>query len=178
MPVQSGSDRILNLMKRGYTAEEYLRKIDKLKKARPNIALSSDFIIGFPSETDDDFQATMNLIAAVGFDHSFSFIYSKRPGTPAAMFQDNVSMETKKQRLNILQDRIYQNTQSISEKMVGTIEPVLVHANARRDVTELAGRTENNRVINFAGPESLKGKIVPVRVTSHRVTTLRGEWVE
>ena len=178
LPVQSGSDRILNLMKRGYTAEEYLRKIDKLKKARPNIALSSDFIIGFPSETDDDFQATMNLIAAVGFDHSFSFIYSKRPGTPAAMFQDNVSMETKKQRLNILQDRIYQNTQSISEKMVGTIEPVLVHANARRDVTELAGRTENNRVINFAGPESLKGKIVPVRVTSHRVTTLRGEWVE
>jgi tRNA-2-methylthio-N6-dimethylallyladenosine synthase len=175
LPVQSGSDRILNLMKRGYTAAEYLTKIEKLKKVRPQLSLSSDFIIGFPGESDQDFQATMDLIHAVGFDHSFSFIYSKRPGTPAALLTDTVPMELKKQRLAILQARILQNTTSISQAMVGTIEPVLVHTHARRDATELAGRTENNRVINFAGDHQLIGQIVPVKVTSHRVTTLRGE---
>lgn len=174
LPVQSGSDRILSLMKRGYTAAEYLTKIEKLKKIRPQLSLSSDFIIGFPGESDADFQATMDLIHEVGFDHSFSFLYSKRPGTPAALLTDTVPLEVKKERLNILQARIAQNTHRISEAMVDTIEPILVHGHARRDVTELAGRTENNRVINFAGPADLIGKIVPVRVTAHRVTTLRG----
>ena len=175
LPVQSGSDRILNLMKRGYTAAEYLTKIEKLKKIRPALSLTSDFIIGFPGESDADFQATMDLIHAVGFDHSFSFLYSKRPGTPAALLTDTVPMEIKKQRLAILQARIAQNTRDISEAMVGTVEPILVHGHAKRDATELAGRTENNRVINFAGPAALIGTIVPVKVTAHRVTTLRGE---
>lgn len=177
LPVQSGSDRILNLMKRGYTAFEYLTKIEKLKKIRPALSLSSDFIIGFPGESDADFQATMDLIHAVGFDHSFSFIYSKRPGTPAALLTDTVPMEIKKQRLAILQARIAQNTRDISEAMVGTVEPILVHSHAKRDAAELAGRTENNRVINFAGPATLIGTIVPVKITAHRVTTLRGELV-
>ncbi len=175
LPVQSGSDRILSLMKRGYTAESYLRKMEKLKQARPNIALSSDFIVGFPGEREEDFQATMDLIAQVGFDHSFSFIYSKRPGTPAALLTDTVSMEVKKERLNILQNRIYQNTQNISEQMVGTVEQVLVYGHSKRDPNELAARTENNRVVNFAGDSSLIGQIIPVHITAHRVTTLRGE---
>ncbi|MCD6048427.1 MAG: miaB [Gammaproteobacteria bacterium] len=175
LPVQSGSDKILSLMKRGYTAAEYLRKIEKLKKVRPNIAMSSDFIVGFPGETDQDFQATMDLIHAIDFDQSFSFIYSKRPGTPAAMLNDTVPMEVKKERLNILQARIYQNTQKFSEAMIGTIEPILVHAPSKRDPNEVAGRTENNRVINFVGSTDLIGKIVPVKVTAHRVTTLKGE---
>jgi tRNA-2-methylthio-N6-dimethylallyladenosine synthase len=176
LPVQSGSDKVLSLMKRGYTAAEYLRKIEKLKKIRPNIAMSSDFIVGFPGETDQDFQATMDLIHAIDFDQSFSFIYSKRPGTPAAMLNDTVPMEVKKERLNILQARIFQNTQKFSEAMIGTIEPILVHAPSKRDPNEVAGRTENNRVINFEGSRDLIGKIVPVKVTAHRVTTLRGEY--
>lgn len=175
LPVQSGSDRILALMKRGYTAKDYLQKIEKLKKIRPNISLSSDFIVGFPGETDADFEDTMKLIADVSFDHSFSFIYSKRPGTPAALLNDTVSMDVKKERLNILQNRIHQNTQRISENMVGTIEPILVHAISKRDENELAGRTENNRVINFPGTPDLIGRIVPVKITAHRTTTLRGE---
>lgn len=177
LPVQSGSDRILSLMKRGYTAAEYLDKITRLKQVRPSISLSSDFIVGFPGETDADFQATMDLIAQVGFDHSYSFIYSKRPGTPAAVFQDTVPVEVKKERLNVLQNRIYQHTQAISAAMVGTVEPILVHAISRRDENEVAGRTENNRVINFKGDAKLIGQIVPVKVVAHRVTTLRGELV-
>ncbi len=175
LPVQSGSDKILGMMKRGYTSSDYLRKIEKLKKVRPNIAMSSDFIVGFPGETDQDFQATMDFIHAVDFDQSFSFIYSKRPGTPAAMLNDTVPMEVKKERLNILQACIYQNTQKFSEAMIGTIEPILVHAKSKRDESEMAGRTENNRVINFAGSADLIGQIVPVKITLHRVTTLRGE---
>ncbi len=177
LPVQSGSNRILNLMKRGYTAEDYLAKIDKLKAVRPTISITSDFIIGFPGETDADFQATMDLIAAVGFDHSYSFLYSKRPGTPAALLNDTVPIEVKKQRLAILQNRIQQNTQAISNAMVDTIEPILVHAFSRNSLDDLAGRTENNRVINFKADASYIGRIVPVKIVASRVTTLRGELV-
>ena len=177
LPVQSGSDRILNLMKRGYTADDYLQKINKLKQVRPNISITSDFIIGFPGETDADFEATMNLIAAVGFDHSYSFLYSKRPGTPAALLNDTVPVEVKKERLAILQARIQQNAHAISGAMVGTVEPILVHAVSRNSEEELAGRTENNRVINFKADKSYIGRIVPVKIVGSRVTTLRGELV-
>ncbi len=177
LPVQSGSNRILNLMKRGYTAEDYLAKINKLKQVRPNISITSDFIIGFPGETDADFAATMDLIAAVGFDHSYSFLYSKRPGTPAALLNDTVPIEVKKERLAILQNRIQQNTQAISTAMIDTVEPILVHAYSRNAQEDLAGRTENNRVINFKADASYIGRIVPVKIVASRVTTLRGELV-
>ncbi|MBI5447299.1 MAG: tRNA (N6-isopentenyl adenosine(37)-C2)-methylthiotransferase MiaB [Gammaproteobacteria bacterium] len=177
LPVQSGSDRILGLMKRGYTAKDYLDKVTSLKAIRPQLSMSSDFIVGFPSETDEDFALTMKLIEEVGFDNSFSFVYSKRPGTPAAKLADNVSQDVKKARLHILQSRIMQNTARISDAMIGTIEPVLVHAISKRSTDELAGRTENNRVVNFPGPASLIGQMVHVRITQSRVNTLRGEWV-
>lgn len=176
LPVQSGSDRILSLMKRGYTAQDYLDKVLKLKKIRPNLSFSSDFIVGFPSETEADFAQTMQLIDEVGFDSSFSFIYSKRPGTPAAKLADTVSDEIKKERLAILQTKLMQNTARISEAMLNTIEPVLVNALSKRSEHELAGRTENNRVVNFPGPASLIGNIVNVRFTESRTNTLRGEW--
>lgn len=176
LPVQSGSNRILAMMKRGYTAEMYLERIEKLKAVRPTISLSSDFIVGFPSETEEDFLQTMKLIEQVGFDNSFSFIYSKRPGTPAAKLVDNVPESVKKVRLATLQSVIMQNTAKISEAMLETIEPVLVNALSKRSDQELAGRTENNRVVNFPGPPSLIGKIVNVRFTESRVNTLRGEW--
>lgn len=176
LPVQSGSDRILSLMKRGYTAQDYLDKVLKLKKIRPNLSFSSDFIVGFPSETEADFAQTMQLIDEVGFDSSFSFIYSKRPGTPAAKLADTVSDEVKKERLAILQTKLMQNTARISEAMLNTIEPVLVNAISKRSEHELAGRTENNRVVNFPGPASLIGSIVNVRFTESRTNTLRGEW--
>ncbi len=178
LPVQSGSDRILTLMKRGYTAKNYLDKINRLKAVRPDICISSDFIVGFPGETDADFEATMNLIHAVGFDNSFSFVYSKRPGTPAALLADNVSMEIKKQRLAILQERIMTHTAHISNAMIGTSQRVLVHALSRKNTSELAGRTENNRVVNFSGPAHLIGQITQVKIVSSRVNTLRGEFVE
>jgi tRNA-2-methylthio-N6-dimethylallyladenosine synthase len=175
LPIQSGSNRILAMMKRGYTAEDYIERINKLKAVRPGISISSDFIIGFPTETTEDFMATMDVIQAVGFDNSFSFIYSPRPGTPAAKLHDNISMEEKKQRLAILQQRINQQMQQISQDMVGSIQQVLITGTSKKDEHEIAGRTENNRVVNFAGDKSLIGKIIPVKITQALRNSLRGE---
>jgi tRNA-2-methylthio-N6-dimethylallyladenosine synthase len=177
LPVQSGSNRILGMMKRGYTAEYYLERIQKLKQVRPDIALSSDFIIGFPTETDQDFMDTMNLIAEVNFDLSFSFIYSQRPGTPAAKLVDNVPMDVKKERLSILQNRINQQARNFSEAMVGRIEPILVTGHAKKDTQQLSGRTENNRVVNFDGSADLIGQIVTVKLTESLPNSLRGELI-
>ena len=175
LPVQSGSDRILNLMKRGHTAIEYKAQIRKLKKIRPNLSMSSDFIIGFPGEDDADFQATMDLIAAIGFDMSFSFIYSARPGTPAADLPDDVSEETKKQRLYILQDRINQQALKIARGMLGTEQRILVEGPSKKDLMELTGRTENNRVVNFVGTPDMIGGFVDVKITDVFSNSLRGE---
>lgn len=177
LPVQSGSDRILALMKRGYTALEYKSKIRKLRKVRPDICITSDFIVGFPGETDADFEATMNLIHDVGFDASFSFVYSKRPGTPAAELPDDVSADTKKQRLSILQNRIDTQANTISQAMMTKPQRVLVDGISKKDSNELCGRTENNRVVNFPGDASLIGKLVDVKITSVRHYNLRGELV-
>lgn len=174
LPVQSGSDRILSAMKRGYTALEYKSKIRRLRQVRPDISISSDFIIGFPGETDDDFAATMDLIHAIGFDHSFSFIYSPRPGTPAAQLPDTVSMDVKKQRLAILQQRILQNAMQISKSMIGTIQPILVTGPSKKDSKILSGRTENNRVVNFSGDPALIGNLVSVKITESLPNSLRG----
>ena len=175
LPVQSGSDRILSMMKRGHSAIEYKHKINKLRKIRPDISMSSDFIIGFPGETDADFKATMDLIESIGFDTSFSFIYSARPGTPAAFMPDNVSMETKKERLRILQDRLSQQAAEIASRMVGTTQTILVEGHSRKSDTELAGRTENNRVINFEGDETLIGEFVEVEILAALNNSLRGK---
>lgn len=175
LPVQSGSDRILAAMKRGYTTLEFKAKIRKLRKVRPDISISSDFIIGFPGETEQDFEATLDLIQDIGFDHSFSFIYSQRPGTPAAQLPDDVSLETKKKRLKVLQERILLNGRRISESMVGTIQHILVARPAFKNKAQMAGRTENNRVVNFIGSSDLIGKMVPVRVTEVLTNSLRGE---
>ncbi len=175
LPVQSGSDRILTLMKRGYTAIEYKSRIRKLRKVRPDIALSSDFIIGFPGETEKDFEDTMNLIQEIGFDMSFSFIFSPRPGTPAANLPDDVPMAVKKQRLQILQNRINQKVQEISQSMVGTTQRILVVSPAKKDKKQLAGRTENNRVVNFKGETNLIGTFVDVKITEALPNSLRGE---
>jgi tRNA-2-methylthio-N6-dimethylallyladenosine synthase len=175
LPVQSGSDRILAQMKRKHTALEYKATIRKLREARPDICLSSDFIIGFPGETDADFEATMNLIAEVGFDLSFSFIYSPRPGTPASSLPDDVPAEVKKQRLAILQQRINQQAQEISRRMVGGVERVLVTGPSRKDPGQLAGRTANNRVVNFEGSPELIGDFVDVKITEALPNSLRGQ---
>lgn len=175
LPVQSGSDRILAAMKRGYTTLEFKSKIRRLRKVRPTISVTSDFIIGFPGETEADFEDTMNLIHDIGFDNSFSFIYSPRPGTPAAQLPDDVSMEVKKQRLAILQQRILLNTKRISEAMVGQIEAVLVIGPSKKDPNELSGRTENNRVVNFKGTPDMVGRLVPIKITEVRTNSLRGE---
>ena len=177
LPVQSGSDRILALMKRGHTALEYKSKIRRLREARPDITISSDFIIGFPGETEADFEATMKLIDEVGFDHSFSFVYSARPGTPAADLPDDVPLEVKKARLARLQARINEQAQAISEAMVGSEQRILVERPSRKDSTELAGRTENNRVVNFKGDAALLGRFVNVRITEAFNNSLRGELV-
>lgn len=174
LPVQSGSDRILAAMKRNYTALEYKSKIRKLRKVRPNISLSSDFIVGFPGETDQDFAATMKLIEEIGFDTSFSFIYSKRPGTPAANLPDDVPLDVKKQRLQILQSRILQQANRISESMIGSVQAVLVTGQSKKDPTKLSARTENNRVVNFSGSEDLIGKIISIRITEALPNSLRG----
>lgn len=174
LPVQSGSDRILMQMKRGHTVLEYKHKIRQLQKIRPNISLSSDFIIGFPGETEEDFKATMKLIEDIRFDTSFSFIYSQRPGTPAAFMPDDVPMEIKKQRLNILQSRILQFAGEIAQNMVGTVQNILVEGVSRKDDTMLSGRTENNRVVNFPGNQELVGKFVPVEITEALANSLRG----
>ena len=176
LPVQSGSDRILSAMKRGHTAIEYKSKIRKLRKIRPDISISSDFIVGFPGETESDFEKTMELIHEVGFDQSFSFIYSKRPGTPASDLSDETSEETKKLRLKILQDRINQQAMSISEKMVGKTENILVTGISKKDPSQLQGRTENNRVVNFTSSDgTLIGNFLPVLITGALRNSLDGK---
>jgi len=177
LPVQSGSDRILNMMKRGHTAIEYKSKIRKLRKIRPNLSMSSDFIIGFPGESDEDFTATMDLIQAMDFDMSFSFIYSARPGTPAADLPDDVSEETKKLRLQLLQQRINQQALRIASGMLNTEQRILVEGPSKKNPMELTGRTENNRVVNFEGQPSMIGKFIDVKITSVFANSLRGEVV-
>jgi tRNA-2-methylthio-N6-dimethylallyladenosine synthase len=174
LPVQSGSDRILNLMKRGHTALEYKSKIRRLRKVRPNLSMSSDFIIGFPGETDADFEATMDLIQAIDYDLSFSFIYSARPGTPAADAVDDVSEETKKQRLYLLQQRINQQALRIARNMIDTEQRILVEGPSKKNPMELSGRTENNRVVNFEGTPDMIGEFVDVKVTDVFANSLRG----
>ncbi|GAC28351.1 tRNA (N6-isopentenyl adenosine(37)-C2)-methylthiotransferase MiaB [Brumicola pallidula] len=174
LPVQSGSDRILNQMKRGHTAIEYKSTIRKLKKVRPNLCMSSDFIIGFPGETDADFEATMDLISAIEYDMSFSFIYSSRPGTPAADIVDDVTDATKKLRLQILQQRINQNALRIARNMVETTQRILVEGPSKKNVMELTGRTENNRVVNFEGSPDMIGEFVDVEITAVYSNSLRG----
>jgi tRNA-2-methylthio-N6-dimethylallyladenosine synthase len=175
LPVQSGSNRILELMKRNHDRDAYLERIRKLKAIRPGIALSSDFIIGFPGETREDFEDTMNLIQAVGFDTSFSFIYSPRPGTPAADLPDDTPDEEKKRRLALLQHRITQNAAEISRRMVGTVEPVLVDGYSKKDPGQLQGRTENNRVVNFrCDDDRWIGQFVDIRIEEALSNSLRG----
>jgi len=175
LPVQSGSDRILMLMKRGHTTLEYKNKIKKLRKIRPGISISSDFIVGFPGETETDFQATTNLIMEVGFDQSYSFIYSKRPGTPAAGFADDVPMAVKKQRLHILQTRINQQAMQIGNNMIGTTQRILVERRSRKNPEELCGRTENNHRVNFPGAPEFIGQFIDIRITAVDLNSLRGE---
>ena len=178
LPVQSGADRILNLMKRGHTAIEYKSKIRKLKKIRPNLSMSSDFIIGFPGETNADFEATMDLIQAMDFDLSFSFIYSARPGTPAADLPDDVTEETKKQRLSLLQQRITQQALRIARNMVDTEQRILVEGPSKKNPMELSGRTENNRVVNFEGMPKMIGQFVDVKITDVFANSLRGHVIK
>jgi tRNA-2-methylthio-N6-dimethylallyladenosine synthase len=177
LPVQSGSDRVLARMKRNHTALEYRAIVHRLREARPGISLSSDFIVGFPGETDADFERTMALIEAVGFDHSFSFIYSRRPGTPAAELPDDVPISVKRERLTRLQSRINALAADISEAMVGQVERVLVERPSRKRADQLCGRTENNRVVNFDGTPALIGRFVDVRITEALPNSLRGEVV-
>jgi len=175
LPVQSGSDRILMAMKRGHTVLEYKSKIRRLRKLRPNISISSDFIIGFPGETEADFAATMKLVEEIGFDNSFSFVYSARPGTPAAELPDATDENTKKQRLQVLQTRINQHARRISEGMVGNREKVLVTGVSKKDPGQLQGRTENNRVVNFsATDQGLIGQFVEVEILEALPNSLRG----
>ena len=174
LPVQSGSDRILGLMKRGYTALEYKSKIRKLRKVRPDIRLSTDIIVGFPGETDQDFEETLNLVHEIGFDTSFSFVYSARPGTPAANLPDETPMERKKQRLKILQDRLLLQASRYSQSMIGSTQRVLVTGLSKKNATQVASRTECNRVINVEGPLTLQGQFVNVQVTEALPNSLRG----
>jgi tRNA-2-methylthio-N6-dimethylallyladenosine synthase len=174
LPVQSGSDRILSLMKRGYTAIEFKEKVRKLRRVRPDISISSDFIIGFPGESERDFNATLGLVRDVGVDQSFSFLYSRRPGTPAASLPDEVDPTVKQERLTRLQAQLEAQASAISERMVGTVQRVLVERAARKNAHELAGRTENNRWVNFAGPASLINQFAQVLITELRAHTLRG----
>lgn len=179
LPVQSGSDHVLTQMKRNHTALEYKAAIRKLRKIRPNISISSDFIVGFPGETDADFEATMNLINDIGFDHSFSFVYSPRPGTPAAELPDDTPEAVKKERLNILQSRIQQQALAISRAMVGTRQRILVEGVSRKDPGELCGRTENNRVVNFKSTDiDLIGEFVDVEINEALPNSLRGHLPE
>ena len=175
LPVQSGSDRILALMKRKHTVLEYRSIVRRLREARPDIRLSSDFIVGFPGETEADFQATLDLVAEVGFDHSFSFIYSPRPGTPAALLPDDVPAEVKKERLARLQQLLQSQAQSYSRRLVGTTQRVLVAGPSRKDPGQLAGRTECNRVVNFTGEPDQLGTFVDVKITEALPNSLRGE---
>jgi tRNA-2-methylthio-N6-dimethylallyladenosine synthase len=174
LPVQSGSDRILMAMKRGHTAWDYRQKIRRLREARPGITVSSDFIVGFPGETEEDFQRTLDLIDAVGFDQSYSFVYSRRPGTPAAELPDDVPEELKRERLHRLQARIDASAAQIGQRMVGTVQRVLVDRPSRKSASQLAGRTENNRVVNFDGEAGLIGRFAGVLITEALPNSLRG----
>ncbi len=176
LPVQSGSDRVLKLMKRGYTAERYIAKIEKLKAVRPDISLSTDFIVGYPSETEEDFEQTLSLIRTVGFDQSFSFIYSPRPGTPAADLVD-LPYEIKQNRLERLQTLVNEQAAAISRSMVGTVQRILVERESKKNARELAGRTENQRWVNFIGPASLVGQFADVVITEPLRNSLRGRLV-
>jgi tRNA-2-methylthio-N6-dimethylallyladenosine synthase len=177
LPVQSGSDRVLAAMQRGYTALEYKSIIRKVRALRPDISITSDFIVGFPRETESDFEATMKLIEEVGFDASFSFLYSPRPGTPAAEMADEVTYETKMARLKRLKTRIDELENAVAEKMVGTTQRVVVENISKKDQRELAGRTDNNRVVNFVGHEDMVGQFVEVKIIAVSMHTLRGELV-
>ena len=178
LPVQSGSDRILAAMKRGYTVLEYKSIIRRVREVRPDISVSSDFIIGFPGETEADFEATLELITSVGFDISYSFVYSKRPGTVAADLDDDVTAAVKHGRLLRVQKAIEENVHNISQQMLGTVQRVLVEAQARKNDTELIGRTDNNRVVNFLGNPDLIGNFVQVKITYARTHLLRGEVIQ
>ena len=174
LPVQSGSDRVLGAMKRGYTALEFKQKIRKLRRVRPDISVSSDFIVGFPGETDAEFEQTMKLIADVGFDQSFSFIFSRRPGTPAANLADDTSDAVKHARLERLQAAINANAKAISLAMVGSVQSVLVEGPSRKNPQEMTGRTENMRYVNFPAPANLVGQFVDVQITEAMSNSLRG----
>jgi tRNA-2-methylthio-N6-dimethylallyladenosine synthase len=174
LPVQSGSDRILALMKRGYTALEYRQKIRRLREVRPDICLSTDIIVGFPGESDSDFEATMDLVREVGFDQSYSFVYSPRPGTPAASYPDDLTQEEKQLRLGRLQATINSQARSISELMVGTVQRVLVERPSVKDERVMAGKTENNRWVNFQADPNVIGQFVDVLVTEALPNSLRG----
>jgi tRNA-2-methylthio-N6-dimethylallyladenosine synthase len=174
LPVQTGSDRVLALMKRGHTALEYRQKIRRLRERRPDISLSSDFIVGFPGETERDFEDTLKLIRDLDFDQSFSFIFSPRPGTPAAGLPDDLPLAVKKERLMRLQELVNSQAARISRAMVGTTQRVLVEGPSRKDPNQLAGRTENNRVVNFDGPARLVGSFVDVVITEALSHSLRG----
>ncbi|HPF72685.1 MAG TPA: tRNA (N6-isopentenyl adenosine(37)-C2)-methylthiotransferase MiaB [Xanthomonadaceae bacterium] len=177
LPVQAGSDRVLTAMKRGHTALEYKAKIRRLREARPGISISSDFIVGFPGETDADFDKTMKLIDDIGFDQSFSFIYSRRPGTPASNLDDDTPDTTKKERLQRLQAAIDEEAKRISQAMVGSVQTVLVEGPSKKDPNELTGRTENMRFVNFAAPARLIGQFVDVEITAAMANSLRGRVV-
>ena len=177
LPVQAGSDATLNAMKRGYTSLEFKSIVRRLRAARPGMTLSSDFIVGFPGETEADFEKTLQLIRDVGFDTSFSFVYSRRPGTPAADLHDNTTKEEKFERLHRLQALINEQANAISESMIGTEQMVLVERLSRRDDNELMGRTESNRIVNFPANPRLIGQMVKVRITEALTNTLRGEIV-
>ncbi len=177
LPVQAGSDTILAAMKRGYTTLEFKSIVRRLRAARPGLTLSSDFIVGFPGETEAEFEKTMALIRSVGFDQSFSFIYSRRPGTPAADLDDDTPKEVKLERLHRLQALINEQADAISQGMLGTIQRILVEKPSRRDPNELSGRTENNRIVNFVGQPRLLGQMIDVRITQAMTNTLKGEIV-
>ncbi|HEY0973863.1 MAG TPA: tRNA (N6-isopentenyl adenosine(37)-C2)-methylthiotransferase MiaB [Solimonas sp.] len=178
LPVQSGSDRILGMMKRGYTRAQFLAKIRRIRAARPGLSLSSDFIVGFPTESEDDFLQTMELIAEAGFDSAYSFNYSPRPGTPAANLRDTVDAETKDRRLQLLQARIRTLDEAFRNALVGTTQRVLVEKPAKRGGGQIAGRTTHNRMVNFDGPESLIGQFVDVDITEATANALRGRWMQ
>jgi tRNA-2-methylthio-N6-dimethylallyladenosine synthase len=177
LPIQCGSDRVLNLMGRTHTALEYKSIIRKLRDARPDIQISSDFIVGFPGETTDDFERTMKVIGDVNFDVSYSFIFSARPGTPAADMVDDVPEDEKKQRLYILQERLLQQANAWSRRMLGTVQRVLVEGTSRKSIMQLSGRTENNRVVNFEGTPDMIGKFVDIEIQEVLTNSLRGKLV-
>ena len=178
LPVQSGSDRILAAMKRGYTTLEFKSKMRQLRKVRPGISISTDIIVGFPGETNKDFEDTMNLVHDVNFDYSYSFIFSARPGTPAAKLHDDMTMEEKKKRLDILQARLKQQGMAISKSMIGTTQRILIDRVSKKDATQISGRTENNRVVNFTADKNLIGQFVDIKITEALPNSLRGDLVD